>query len=247
MIFFVNRMTSSPVDLLSLGLSPEHVYRHAIQYCSTYTTHLSYQDKCTLVALNRQASSHTTKECNSLFEVDEEDWVREWNRVRDITPVKAMRQFSTLLSHRSDQFSLWMSDLYTGSNTTTQQLLSSSTPTDHRPASVDFNNYKRPSHVQIIESPAAGYKSSRSIEDVIKAARETCPSDLTPEDSGEKGIVGIQPGYLWCKRSEAAEFILNLREESDPSVLISPGESITIKVPVCPDVTTLCWEFATER
>ena len=238
-------MTSSPVDLLSLGLSPEHVYRHAIQYCSTYTTHLTYQDKCTLVALNRQASSHTTNECSSLFEVDEEDWVRDWNKVRYLTPVEAMSQFSALLSHRSDQFSLWMSDIYTGSNATTQQLLSSSTPTTHRPAAVNLNSYKRPSHVQTIQSPAAAaYKSNRTIEDVIKAARETDPSDLTPEDNGEKGV---QPGYLWCKRSGAAKFILNLREEPEARVLISPGESIIIKVPVCADVATLSWEFATER
>lgn len=240
-------MTSSPVDLLRLGLSPKHVYRHAIQYCSTYTTHLSYQDRCVLVALNRQASSHTTIECRSLFDVDEEDWTREWNKVREITPVEAMRQFSTLLSHRSDQFSLWMSDLYTGSNPTTRQLISSSSPTNHRPTGVDLNSYKPPSHVQIIQSPAAAYKSNTTIEDVVRAARETPPSDVTPEDSGEKGVVGVQPGYLWCKRSEAGEFILNLREEPDAKVLISPGESITIKVPVSPDITTLSWEFATER
>ncbi|KAI6649467.1 hypothetical protein LOD99_11832 [Oopsacas minuta] len=250
-------MASSLVSLMSLGLSPEHVYKHAVQYCTKYTPDLSYQDKCTVVALHKQATSqkpvsHPDESNSLLFSVDEEDWLREWNKIKEMNCVEAMREFSAILSSKSDKFSLWMSDLYAGSKATREQLLYKDSV--NKPISINFNTYKRPSHIQILQSPAAAYKSNKTIEDVVKTARDTPISNLLPdishiakENSREIEVPGVQPGYLWCKRSEAAEFIRSIRELPDSRVLISPGESITIKAPVYPDVNTLFWEFATER
>ena len=249
-------MSSSLGSLMSMGLSPEHVFKHAVQYCSQYTPHLSYKDKCTIAALHRQAVSETG-EGSSLFAVDEEDWVREWELIREMSPVEAMREFSALLSSKSEHFSLWMSDLYAGSRSTREQLLARADSPGGKPGSIDLNSYKRPSHIQIIQSPCAAYKSNRTIEDVIRNARDMESSGLSPDLTGPAAdragegaglaAADIQPGYLWCKRAQAAEFMRSLREEPDARILISPGESITIKVPVYPDVHILHWEFATER
>ena len=242
-------MSSSLGNLMSMGLSPEHVYKHAVQYCTAYTPRISYKDKCTMVALHRQAAS--AGQGGLMFAVDEEDWVREWDLIREMPPAEAMREFSARLSSKSEHFSLWMSDLYAGSRSAQEQLLKSAETPGSKPGSIDLNSYKRPSHVQIIQSPNAGYRSSRTIEDVIKNARDT--ESLSPELSGPtaecegESVMGMQPGYLWCKRSHAVEFMRTLREDPDSRILISPGESITIKVPVYPDVQILYWEFATER
>ena len=241
-------------NLMSMGLSPEHVFKHAVQYCTTYTPHLSYKDKCAMVALHRQAMPAAGEENSLLFAIDEEDWMRDWDQIREMPPAEAMREFSARLSSKSEHFSLWMSDLYAGNRSAQEQLLKSPGTLGSKPDSIDLNSYKRPSHIQIVQSPNVASKSNRTIEDVIKNARDTeNPSpDPTADSEGESGdmttaATGTQPGYLWCKRSQAAEFMRSLREEPDARLLISPGESITIKVPVYPDVQILYWEFATER
>ena len=248
------------MDLTNSGLSTEHEFDHVVEYCTTHAESISYQDKCTLVALhNKAATSPSLPEDRSnatlLFDVEKEDWLREWDKLGDVTPSEAMRTFATILNSNSVKFSQWMDEAVIECTHHQQQQQQEQHPcqSGSKPEVLDSTYVKRPSHIQIVEpTPNSLSPISLSIEDVTKltgsAGRSELPDKPTGSDlDSELCMSPVTAGFLWCKRSQAVEFINSVKDDPDARVLIAPGESITVKVPVNPALSTLFWEYATER
>ena len=228
------------MDITELGIPFDRYFNQAVEHCKKHSPHLSYQDKCTLAALHSKAVSHSPPDHTLLFGVEREDWLQEWNKLGEVSPSEAMRAFTATLSYKSDQFTEWV-DAQSRTN-----------PSESKPEMMDAH-ISRPSHIQIIELPPNSLPPTLlSVDDVIKQIGSREGSGLPEQPMGSESeselcTSSVAAGFLWCKRFQAVEFIDSVKDDPDARVVIAPGESITVKVPVQPPLSTLFWEYVTER